>query len=344
MEQKEATSEQKPRRRGRPRVPGHIEDKIKEYALIGWTPPQIHQQLAVDFPNIKPLPVLKTVRLIAKPYRPSKYWNLAEADPDDAALVLPVLATAVAERRMVLPMSAEIAGWIVRVCRAARNIPPSWALDAALDYAWRTQDKLAVDGLDLLLAFRPWESDEHYLQYLQVVKQMRPDYFSKPAIVEWYRLGNIRPSSDQLLKRRLFRLRLPLAKEIREDVAHMADDPITCGLHILDLQAFQVFAPELNRHLAQAERRILRYERKIDDLERSINETETRIVRKLQDGELDEERAAEAKEHIANAKAVLEEAKAVLKDEGSGGAQTSIDEARKHIAESESLSREWLQA
>jgi len=124
----------------------------------------------------------------------------------------------------------------------------------------------------------------------------------------------------------------------------MADDPITCGLHILDLQAFQVFAPELNRHLAQAERRILRYERKIDDLERSINETETRIVRKLQDGELDEERAAEAKEHIANAKAVLEEAKAVLKDEGSGGAQTSIDEARKHIAESESLSREWLQA
>jgi hypothetical protein len=175
---------QNPRRPGRPRIDGDIESKIRELALLGWTAPQIDRwgKAREEFKGRWPLAV-RTVRRVVDRHvprgAPPDWWSLADADPDEAALVLPTLREIVEGGYVpIYRLARGLADWIVRVRRAAPSIPPSWALDVALNYLGCAQEGEPTHGLDLLLAFAPWESREHYYRYIREVARLCPHCFN----------------------------------------------------------------------------------------------------------------------------------------------------------------------
>jgi hypothetical protein len=158
---------------------------IREYARVEkFTPTQIYRLLKDNEKLLKghDLPVLRTVQRIhrkAVPPDPSGPWSLADAevDPDDAALVLPVLAEVI-ERSggRWQQFSKDLAGWIVKVRVAAPDIPPRWAFTVAQSYQAGEKHKEAVDGLDQMLGFAPWRDKAHVRRYFLAVKMLHPEW------------------------------------------------------------------------------------------------------------------------------------------------------------------------
>jgi hypothetical protein len=181
-----ATGGDKKPRKGRPRIDGYVERAIWQLARAKWTPAQIYHELRRQQAEEgkfkgRRLPVLRTVeRAAAKavPLDTSGWWSLADADPEDAALVLPVLAEAAEMsggrwRRF----SKDLAGWIVKVRVAAPDIPPLWAFSIA--QAYRSQNEESVAGLDEVLSFAPWRGRGQYHRYLRAAFMLHPDWFDQ---------------------------------------------------------------------------------------------------------------------------------------------------------------------
>lgn len=120
------------------------------------------------------LPSPRTVQHLVKRFREedaSETWTLQDCDnPDDAQIVLRHLAHAAewAERHN-LPMpkiSTRLADLLIRVHRAAPSIPLWLAWSAAMGLLQGNSD----DYWHLLLAVKPWESEEANRRFYALAK------------------------------------------------------------------------------------------------------------------------------------------------------------------------------
>jgi len=170
------------KRPGRPRMDGDIEEEVQRLARLNRTAAQILRELGKR-PEFKGrLPQERTMRRAVRWYRPddtSGWWSVAEADPEDAALVLPVLAGGI-ERGggWWQRFSKDLAGWIVKVRVAAPDIPPLWAFRVAQEYSWRESREEPTDSLDTMLAFAPWHDESQLHRYLRAVERAHRDWFA----------------------------------------------------------------------------------------------------------------------------------------------------------------------
>ena len=157
------------RRRGRPRIPDEIQVEIERLAYLEVPSPEIRQRLKQKFGEAV-APSLRTVqRLVAKltPPKPSDPWSLADAEGDEAGLILPVLASVIEETRgQSQYLTQAEADWIVRIRRAAPDLDPVIVYALAGSYpVWA--ERGGTNPLDALLAFAPWRSNENRQRYLR---------------------------------------------------------------------------------------------------------------------------------------------------------------------------------
>lgn len=119
-----------------------------------------------ELPSGATVPNLRTIQRIVAEHRPpdaTEAWSVADANGDDAALILPVLAHVVSlteGRETAITHAAAV--WIVRLRRAVPDlaIPPLWHVIRR--YMSREASKKPTTDLDLLLAFAPWRSEPAY--------------------------------------------------------------------------------------------------------------------------------------------------------------------------------------
>jgi hypothetical protein len=154
----------------RPRALNSEQDKrLRELALEELTAAEIRAQLVDEGLITGHYPVVKTIQRRMAELRPpdrSERWSFANADPEVARLVLPVLAAVLEKTQGRLYLSQDTADWIVRLKTAAPTLADDWWTYV---YARTYQrDGERAIWLDRFLAFRPWESNEAYARYQQV--------------------------------------------------------------------------------------------------------------------------------------------------------------------------------
>lgn len=131
---------------------------------------QIHRQLESSDELREPRLSLRTVQRMVRELKPddlSGRWSMAEADPEEAALVLDALAFLFDETEGRAWLTKDRARWIARI----RTACPTIGIEMALWAAWRYQRLHATGGdtryLDLLLGARPWEGSEENRQWFR---------------------------------------------------------------------------------------------------------------------------------------------------------------------------------
>lgn len=136
-----------------------ILDMIKSLAVdTDWSGTQIHRKIEDVFPE-KDIPGQRSVQTWVKKYRPadpSGPWSLRDADPAEAALVLPVLAKVIARSQGKRTISRAEAAMIVRIRTACSDMPEGSAWRLAQLYRVRETNNEPTDDLDAVLAFAPW--------------------------------------------------------------------------------------------------------------------------------------------------------------------------------------------
>lgn len=185
--------------RPRKQLPIAIERKIRELADEGFSPSQIWRYVGEDKVDLKT--VQRRVKEYAAPDT-SGVWSLADAEPEDARLVLEVYAEVVARTAGRAWITRALADWIVRVRRAAPSLPPYNVYVVAREYrrAAAKQDTKHIRALDAFLAFHPWESGESADRYEALLAAGivgQPIYIGK-----WWRdISPAKPmTSDEIAK------------------------------------------------------------------------------------------------------------------------------------------------
>ena len=128
------------------------------------TPTQIHRELERRVGKDR-TPALRTVQRVIADVTPKDAlpWQLRDADPDDAALLLPVLAAAIERTEgRVRQVTRGHAEWIVRLRRASPEMPLYTAFALARIYVAQVERGLPTTMFDELLAFAPWTHPERY--------------------------------------------------------------------------------------------------------------------------------------------------------------------------------------
>ena len=164
------------RRRG-PYIDRDVQEEIERQAAMGWRPSQIYESMlrrpefakrAFSRRTVQRIAASVTARDSTGPLR------IQDFSPDDARLILDVLATVVAEtegRKNQLTQTEAV--WVLRVRKGAPSMPPWESWLTARFYMGRQADKErdakeTVD-LDCLLAFDPWQGGERANQYFQAI-------------------------------------------------------------------------------------------------------------------------------------------------------------------------------
>jgi hypothetical protein len=104
-------------------------------------------------------------------------WCFAEADPEDARLVLPVLAALLEKTQGRVWLTKDTADWIVRLKTAAPTLPDDYSTYIYARTYQRDGEK--VLWLDRFLAFRPWESNDAYARYQKVEAEVAASGFER---------------------------------------------------------------------------------------------------------------------------------------------------------------------
>ena len=157
-----------------------IQATIEQQAQGPMSAAQIHRGLVAKFGSNTP--GVKTVRDMvdeARSLGPAEPWTLADAEPDEIALVAPVWAVALENGYRLANTDME---WIVRILAAASDLPPSDALMMAALYRveGRHSTRWLRDSLDALLAFAPWRDVACAERYFRAVNtgRIRPPYYT----------------------------------------------------------------------------------------------------------------------------------------------------------------------
>lgn len=153
---------------------------IIDLAKTGSGPAEIERWLKAEkkagrkFKGIT-LPHIKTIQQIVRentPKDPSGPWQFAEADGEDAVLVLPVLAAVLEASEGRLKVSNLMAEWIVRLCQTADDLPPWTIYELAHTYMLRHERQASTDDLNAFLAFAPWRSEENAKRFNSAVQRL----------------------------------------------------------------------------------------------------------------------------------------------------------------------------
>ena len=180
-----------PKKSRQKRIDPDVRTEIEEQAIKGTGPAAIERNLKGKPKWVKlGIPHIKTIQAIARentPKDPSSPWKLADADGQDAALVLPVLAALIEESEGRLnTISNERAEWIIRLSRVAGDLPPWTIYRMAHAYMLRVERQDATDILDGFLAFAPWRDAAAKERYDKAVKA---GWTSEPFVVELEAFG-----------------------------------------------------------------------------------------------------------------------------------------------------------
>ena len=124
----------KQRRRSDPDVVIAIEALL----IDGWPPRRVLAQLEADERYRGRLPTQRTIESMQADLRPVRNgpgWTMATADPNDAALVLPVLAAVTRNSEGRLGhFTVATAAWIARIRRVVPSLDPITAYRWAVRY------------------------------------------------------------------------------------------------------------------------------------------------------------------------------------------------------------------
>ena len=100
----------------------------------------------------------RSVERLTKPYRDdSPLWTLGDAVGDEAALLLPVVAELAQQQHRLPSLTARQAHWVLRVRRAAPDLPVWPAFNYALEYIRCENDQRPDHHVTAALAYRVWE-------------------------------------------------------------------------------------------------------------------------------------------------------------------------------------------
>jgi hypothetical protein len=142
-------------------VLSEIEDRLGR----GRSARQIHGELSADQRFVGRVPSIKTIWRKAKTFRPpapDERWSLVTADPEEAAVVLPVFV-AMAKRDKVWQcayVTKAEAHVLVRIAAAAPDLEPWAAYRIAERYQEWEELGNSTLGLELGLALAPWRSED----------------------------------------------------------------------------------------------------------------------------------------------------------------------------------------
>ena len=153
--------------------PDEIEQEIQRQMLNGVRrTADISAALRRRFGKSPDLPEPRTIRrrvaeLVAA--EGTEIWSVRDADPQDVALVLPVLAHLIESSEGRTTLTKHRGEWIARIRRAAPDIPEWQALALSSEYLRafgpRGDEDLAR-AADVFLAYAPWRNDQAYVTYL----------------------------------------------------------------------------------------------------------------------------------------------------------------------------------
>ena len=116
------------------------------------------------------------------PHDESGPWSLANADPDEARIILDVLALALDGRSWPTRAMAQ---WIAHVKTVAPDIPSYWALSLAQGYhACRDDNYKYIRYLDMVLILRPWASESDLEWFVYIVQCSRQE-LGPPSVLQW---------------------------------------------------------------------------------------------------------------------------------------------------------------
>ncbi len=166
------------RQRGRNIAP-EVYPRLEELAQnTRSTAPQIEAVLHKEFGGKHRIPSPSQIKRVIRDLRPrdtSGPWRLADADPDEAALVLPVRFDG--EHEWLL--STEEAGWIAKVRRVAPDLPSEAVLNMVWSYMSWQQRGHDTALLDLVLAGAPWRGQEHLRKLVNQISTYHTGVLSK---------------------------------------------------------------------------------------------------------------------------------------------------------------------
>ncbi len=154
------------------RTDADVLEAIEDGWRQGRSARQIHGALEADSGFRGRVPSLRTVQRITKalvPPDPSERWSLTESDPDEVAVVVPILAElAMRDRLRELEwLTKREARLLVSIHAAASDCPALLAYEVMrsalrfepLSGKWRVPSESRT-GVDLFLAFGPWRGEE----------------------------------------------------------------------------------------------------------------------------------------------------------------------------------------
>lgn len=122
------------------------------------------------------------------PIPKSGAWQIWDAEPEDAPVVLGVLADLMrSSGGKATEISQEDAKWIIRLSRAGvGDLPPSVLHGLAIQYQLREDTR----ALDALIAFTPWRSEDAFERYRRAVEPIGsiPRSVSMGGIGNWKQL------------------------------------------------------------------------------------------------------------------------------------------------------------
>lgn len=170
------TTYKKPKRR----TDIEVQARIEELVLMRRTPSQICQALESD-PAIKPdrLPTLRTIERIVKDLAPDDGtgpWKLGDSGPEDTTIVLRTIAALALgsekHSRIYEPLTRREAEWVVRVARAAPDLPPGWPVwRLARMYLGHEQRNMPTRPVDFYVAMAPWRGERERVTYLEAIAE-----------------------------------------------------------------------------------------------------------------------------------------------------------------------------
>ena len=130
---------------------------------------EIREKLIERVDSAANVPHVKTIRDMIRELSVVGFepWALADADADDAAILMPMVTEMIDESAGGYPqISKHLAEWMVHIARAAPLTPPAVVRYLANLYLRRQSFTEPTDDLDAFLAFAPWRSEKATWVYL----------------------------------------------------------------------------------------------------------------------------------------------------------------------------------